>query len=134
MFSIEFVVFVVHSRDVWSCVSVSFSLFHFGLLLLDTSDGQTLFIRVYRSEHRRLLRAQCVESSVGITFVEQENGILASSLMEIDMSMIALSCHFALDLLCYNEGVYGVCMMLHRGTIVHGVCLRCGTIAILATS
>ena len=39
-------------------------------------------------------------------FVEQVNGIFASYLVEIDMAMIALSCHFALDLFCYKEGVY----------------------------
>ena len=30
---------------------------------------------------------------------------LASFLVEIDMAMIAVSCHFALDLICYIEGV-----------------------------
>ena len=42
-----------------------------------------------------------------LLFLEQANGILASFIMEIDMAMIALSCHFALDLLCYKEGLYG---------------------------
>ena len=41
-----------------------------------------------------------------LIFVEQVNGIFASHLVEIDFAMIALSCHFALDLFCYKEGVY----------------------------
>ena len=41
-----------------------------------------------------------------LLFLEQANGIFASYLVEIDMAMIALSCYFALDLLCYKEGVY----------------------------
>ena len=39
-----------------------------GFLLPHTSDGQTFFIRVYRTEYRRLLGARHVESSVGIAF------------------------------------------------------------------
>ena len=39
-------------------------------------------------------------------FLVQASGIFASYLVEIDLAMIALSCHFALDLLCYKEGVY----------------------------
>ena len=41
-----------------------------------------------------------------LLFLEQANGLFASYLVEIDLAMIALSCHFALDLLCYKEGVY----------------------------
>ena len=41
-----------------------------------------------------------------LLFLELADGIFASHLMEIDLAMIALSCHFALDLLCYKEGVY----------------------------
>ena len=40
-----------------------------------------------------------------LLFLEQANGIFASYLMEIDLAKIALSCHFALDLLCYKEEV-----------------------------
>ena len=39
-------------------------------------------------------------------FLEQDNGIFASFVVEIDQAKIALSCHFALDLLCYEEGAY----------------------------
>ena len=32
--------------------------------------------------------------------------MFASFVVEMDLSKIALSCHFALDLLCYKEGGY----------------------------
>ena len=38
-------------------------------------------------------------------FLEHVSGIFASYLVEIDLARIALSCHFALDLLCYTEEV-----------------------------
>ena len=41
-----------------------------------------------------------------LLFLEQANGIVASHLVEIDVAKIALSCHFALDLLCYKEGAF----------------------------
>ena len=37
--------------------------------------------------------------------------------VEIDLAKIALSCHFALDLLCYKEGAYDP---VSSGTVVHG--------------
>ena len=40
-----------------------------------------------------------------LLFLEQANGISASYLVEIDLAKIALSCHFAIDLLCYKEEV-----------------------------
>ena len=68
-----------------------------------------------------------------LLFLQQGSSIFASYLVEIDLAMIALSCHFALDLIGYKECVYDSawCFM---GTIVHGVSICCGTIAILATS
>ena len=166
---------------------ITLSLFPFRLLLPQTSDGQTFCICVCRTEYRRLLRAQHVESHsnkhcditpgqdlalallivffvfsalltcalvmcltrsqpfvfafsgsllpqqvmdrlsssastvpsiddysehnmwnplLELLFLEHVNGIIASYLVEIDMAMIALSCHFALDVVCYKEGVY----------------------------
>ena len=41
-----------------------------------------------------------------LLFLEQANGVFASYLVEFDLAMIALSCHFALDLLCHKEGVH----------------------------
>ena len=46
-----------------------------------------------------------MESSIGIAFLEQASGFFASYLVEIDLAKIALSCHFALDLLCNKEEV-----------------------------
>ena len=40
-----------------------------------------------------------------LLFLEQVNGIVESFLAEIDLAKIALSCHFALDLLCDKEKV-----------------------------
>ena len=40
-----------------------------------------------------------------LLFLEQTNGFVASYLVEIDVAKIALSCHFALDLLCCKEEV-----------------------------
>ena len=39
-------------------------------------------------------------------FLEQVSGIFESLVVEIDLVKIALSCHFALDLLCYKEDVF----------------------------
>ena len=47
-----------------------------------------------------------VESSLGIAFPRAGQGLFASYIVEIDMAMIALSCHFALDFLCYKEGAH----------------------------
>ena len=41
-----------------------------------------------------------------LLFLEQVSGIFASHLVGIDVARIALSCHFALDLLYYKEGAY----------------------------
>ena len=114
-------------------MSVALSLFFWALTSL-TSDGQTFFILVFRSDHGRQLRAQNVESFLlELLFTERATGIFASYLMELDMAMISLSCHFALDILSCKEGMCGSagCFIGH---FVHGVSLRCGTIAILATS
>ena len=40
-----------------------------------------------------------------LLFFEQISGIFAPYLVEIDVAKIALSCHFALDLLCFKEEV-----------------------------
>ena len=54
-----------------------------------------------------------------LIFLEPANGIFASYLVEIDLAMIALSCHFALDFSATKKA----CMSLHdasSGTIAHG--------------
>ena len=41
-----------------------------------------------------------------LLFLEQTSSVFVLSVEEIDLAKIALSCHFALDLLCYKEGAY----------------------------
>ena len=41
-----------------------------------------------------------------LLFLEQVSGIFASNLVDIDLARFALSCQFALDLLCYKEVAY----------------------------
>ena len=41
-----------------------------------------------------------------LLFLDQVSCIFASFVVEIDLAKVALSCHFALDLLCYKEGAY----------------------------
>ena len=36
------------------------------------------------------------------------HGKISSSIDELDLAKIALSCHFALDLRCYKEGAHNV--------------------------
>ena len=40
-----------------------------------------------------------------LLFLKHVNGIVDSYLVDVDLAKIALSCHIALDLLCYNEEV-----------------------------
>ena len=41
-----------------------------------------------------------------LLFLEQVSGIFEPFVDEIDLAKIALSCHFALDSLCYKEIAY----------------------------
>ena len=41
-----------------------------------------------------------------LLFLEHVNGIVGSYLVDLDLAKIALSCHFALDLLCYTEEMF----------------------------
>ena len=41
-----------------------------------------------------------------LLFHEQISGVFLLFVEEIDLAKIALSCHIALDLLCYKEGVH----------------------------
>ena len=43
---------------------------------------------------------------LGLIFHEQIRGTFEPFVDEIDLAWIGLSCHFALDLLCYKEGAY----------------------------
>ena len=41
-----------------------------------------------------------------LLFFEHVNGIVDSYIVDLDLAKIALSCHFALDLICYKEEVH----------------------------
>ena len=41
-----------------------------------------------------------------LLFLEQTSGVIVLYVKEIGLAYIALSCHFALDLLWYKEGVH----------------------------
>ena len=41
-----------------------------------------------------------------LLFLEHVNDIVGSYLVDFDLAMIAFSCHLALDLLCFKEGVF----------------------------
>ena len=41
-----------------------------------------------------------------LLFHEHISGVFVLIVDEIDLAQIALSCHFALDLLCYKEGAH----------------------------
>ena len=41
-----------------------------------------------------------------LLFLKHVNGIVDSYLVDLDLAMIAFSCHFALDLLCYKMEVF----------------------------
>ena len=41
-----------------------------------------------------------------LLFHEQISGAFEPFVVEIDLARISLSCHYALDLLCYKEGVH----------------------------
>ena len=39
-----------------------------------------------------------------VLFLEETSGVIVLFVEEIELAKIALSCHFAFDLLCYKEG------------------------------
>ena len=53
-----------------------------------------------------------------LLFLERASGIFGSYLVEIDLAKIALSCHFALDLLCYGHYCPWT-LFISCGTICH---------------
>ena len=134
VFSIEFVVFVV--LFTWLMVVRVFCSqpFPFGFFLPSTSDGQTFFIRVYRTEHRRLLRAQHVESSIGITFPRAGKWyfrlLSRGNRHGHDRDVLSLCSWFTLQ---QRRRVW-VCKMLHRALLSMELLYVVAPFAILATS
>ena len=49
--------------------------------------------------------AICGITLLELLFLEHVNDVVDSYLVDLDLAMIALSCHFAFDLLCYKEEV-----------------------------
>ena len=56
-----------------------------------------------------------------LLFHEQVSGIFEPFVDENDLAKVALSCHFALDLLCYKEGTYDSTWGLSMECICYGV-------------
>ena len=81
-------------------------VFQFFGLLLSTSDGLSIFIRAYRTEYRRVLRAQYLESCDGIALprpCEWYRRFLPRGPRLIQNRNF---CHFAFELLCHKEEVF----------------------------
>ena len=54
-------------------------------------------------------------------FNEKIRSVFERFVNEIDLAKIALSCHFALDVICYKDCVHD-CMTLHRAPFLWSVC------------
>ena len=67
-------------------------------------------------------------------FHEQVSGIFEAFVVEIELAKIALSCHFALDLLCYKEGAYDSTWEFIGHHCPRNFFLLSGTISTSATS
>ena len=67
-------------------------------------------------------------------FHEQVSGIFEAFVVEIELTKIALSCHFALDLLCFKEGAYDSTWEFIGHHCPWNFFLLSGTIATFATS
>ena len=97
--------FLCISRDIWSFVSFALSLSHLGSCFLkqvmDRLSSSASIVPSIDDFFEHNLWNPVLE----LLFLEQVTGMFASYLVEIDMAKIALSCHFALDLLCYKEEV-----------------------------
>ena len=61
-----------------------------------------------------------------LLFRVQIGGTFEPFVDEIDLARIALSCHFALDLLSYKEYAHDFRMTLHRAPLPVA-CVYCGT-------
>ena len=104
VFTIGFVVFVVHLTCFLFLLSASSLLgscfFEQVMDSLSSSASTVPSLDEYFEHNMWNLMLE-------LLFLEQVSGIFESYLVEIDLSKIALSCRFALDLLCYKEGAYG---------------------------
>ena len=113
--SIGFIVFVVHlTRISWRSVYLALSLFLLGYFFLEqvmeslSSSASTV------PSFDDFFAHNMWNPLLELLFLEQVSGIFASFVVEIDLAQIALSCHFALDLLCFKEGAFSFGMTFHR--------------------
>ena len=91
-----------------SCVSLALSLLF--LLSLDHCFSQHVMVPISSSASTISSIDDSSEHNMWnplleLLFLERVNGIVDSYLVDLDLARIALSCHFALDLLCYKEEV-----------------------------
>ena len=95
VFTIGFNVLLCGFHVTYGRACLLLSAFSLWVLASLMSDGQTL-----------LSTSASTVSSINVDFEHHMWMVfLASFLVEIDMAMIAVSCHIALDLICYIEGV-----------------------------
>ena len=119
VFTIEFVVLVVHLTRFFRCYLCSCSHFPFELLIPRTSDEQPFFIRLYRTE----FRSQHVESSVGFCFSTSRLAAFSRPLL---LKLTWPRSHSLVTLLLIYSVTKKARMVLHdasSGTIVQGVFL-----------
>ena len=116
-------------------VCLSLSAVSLWILASPNSDGQTFFIRFYRTEYRRLFRAQYVESSIWSSFSSSRPMVFSPP---ISWKSPWPRSHSFVTLLLIYYVTRKRCLPLHDvalGTTAQGVSLCfCGTIATPASS
>ena len=75
------------------------------LVVPSVSHGKPNFLCFYHFEFWRKV-SHTTNPLMELLFHEQISGVFVPFFDEIDFAKIALSCDFALDLLCYKEGVH----------------------------
>ena len=128
VFLIRSTVSLCTSRELKSCVSLAlrfFSVLLFSHQVMDRLSSSASTVPSIDDYFEHNMWNPLLE----LLFLEQANGVVASYLVEIDVAKIAISCHFALDLLCYKKGAFDS----RYGSIGHhcpwSVFTLCGTIA-----
>ena len=123
MFTIGFIVFIVHlKRTFWChlCSCTQPSSFQLDLCSLEqVMESFSSYVSTVPS-FDDVFSHNMWNPLLDLLFLEEVNGSFASYLVEIDLAKIALSCH--LLLICY--ATKKAHMILHEtplGTIVHGI-------------
>ena len=107
VFTIGFIVFFVlptcvSGRFVYSCSQPSLLGYCFLEQVMDSLSSSASTVSSFDDYFAHNMSNPLLE----LLFLEQVSGIFASFVVEIDLAKITLTCHFALDLLCYKEGAY----------------------------